>query len=84
MFYFGKTLLWETQEKSGERETHSTIPQPPTQPLSSPSSALAYSPVALPQREHSPGNTHVTGLKGRLLRSDCDCSILIDWFKASS
>lgn len=30
------------------------------------------------------GYTHVTGLKGRLLRSDCDCSMLMDWFKASS
>lgn len=30
------------------------------------------------------GHTHVTGLKGRLLRSDCDCSMLMDWFKASS
>lgn len=26
----------------------------------------------------------MTGLKGRLLRSDCDCSMLMDWFKASS
>ena len=29
-------------------------------------------------------DTHETGLKGRLLRSDCDCSMLMDWFRASS
>jgi hypothetical protein len=29
-------------------------------------------------------DTHVTGLKGLLLRSDWDCSMLMDWFRASS
>ena len=29
-------------------------------------------------------HTHSTGLKGLLLRSDCDCSTLIDWFMAST
>lgn len=38
-----------------------------------------------PSRHHPTGlDTHVTGLKGLLLLSDCDCSMLIDWFKASS
>lgn len=36
-------------------------------------------------RHHPTGlDTHVTGLKGLLLLSDCDCSMLIDWFRASS
>lgn len=58
--------------------------RPLAQLPSPPSPANAYSPAAIPQHECSLGNTHVTGLKGRLLRSDCDCSMLIDWFKASS
>lgn len=38
-----------------------------------------------PSKHHPTGlDTHVTGLKGLLLLSDCDCSMLIDWFKASS
>lgn len=36
------------------------------------------------QRPPSRSDTHVTGLKGRLLLSDCDCSMLMDWFRASS
>ena len=58
--------------------------RPPAQLPSPPSPANAYYPGAIPRHECSLGNTHVTGLKGRLLRSDCDCSMLIDWFKASN
>lgn len=52
-------------------------------------SALLSLPMNPPFPSHPcyclfPTLTHVTGLKGRLLRSDCDCSMLIDWFRASS
>lgn len=41
--------------------------------------------AGLAPRHHPTGpETHVTGLKGLLLLSDCDCSMLIDWFRASS
>lgn len=50
-------------------------------PLSSQASSRSSPPRNLPP----PGSdTYVTGLKGRLLRSDCDCSMLMDWFRASS
>lgn len=49
--------------------------------------SLAPKPVlrrALPGTMPAGLDTHVTGLKGLLLLSDCDCSMLIDWFRASS
>lgn len=62
---------------------------PPHHPETANSAALPrlllwLTPSSTSPLGQTPGNTHVTGLKGRLLRSDCDCSMLIDWFKASS
>ena len=51
-------------------------PQLPAQLQGQPSQVLPLPPTG--------PDTHVTGLKGRLLRSDCDCSMLMDWFRASS
>lgn len=49
-----------------------------------PSAPKSAQEPALPGAPATGPGTHVTGLKGLLLRSDCDCSMLMDWFRASS
>lgn len=78
----GAGIQWArrgTQSRMCRRQTLGVPAGPPQLPArlrGQPSQVLPPPPTG--------PDTHVTGLKGRLLRSDCDCSMLMDWFRASS